>query len=214
MNILVVGCGRVGCRLVQILEELGHAVSVIDEQAQNIEKLNEMSNLHIGGMTVIGVPIDVDVLRSAGIEGCDAVAAVTPDDNINIMVGQVAENIFHVPRIITRVTDPSRKEVFSQRFGMRAICSTNLTVYAMLAGLLSDDAPASHTITIGSSTANFMTFPIDKSYVGRTISSLKPPHEGLVLYGILRANNTMELAGTQDLLIRSDDEVIYSEIAD
>lgn len=214
MNILVVGCGRVGCSLVLLLEKLGHAVSVVDELSQNIDKLHEMTDDHIGGMTVIGVPIDIDVLRSAGIESCDAIAAVTPDDNINIMVGQVAETIFHVPRIITRVTDPSRKEVFSQRFGMRAICSTNLTVHAMLAGLLSDDAPDNHSITIGSSSANFLSFPIPKAYVGRMLSTLKAPQENLYLYGILRANNTMELAGKEDLMIRSDDAVIYSELAD
>ena len=89
MNILIVGCGRVGRRLVHVLERLGHDVSVLDEDAANLALLNELEP-PFSGMAVAGVPIDGDVLRSAGIEACDAVAAVTKDDNINLMVAQIA----------------------------------------------------------------------------------------------------------------------------
>lgn len=88
MNILIVGCGRVGRRLVHVLERLGHDVSVLDEDAANLALLNELEP-PFSGMAVAGVPIDGDVLRSAGIEACDAVAAVTKDDNINLMVAQI-----------------------------------------------------------------------------------------------------------------------------
>ncbi|MEG2659859.1 MAG: TrkA family potassium uptake protein [Oscillospiraceae bacterium] len=213
MNILIVGCGRVGCNLVMLLEQAGHAVSVIDEDARNIEKLNEMADFTLGGMSIIGVPIDVDVLRSAGIESCDAVAAVTPDDNINIMVGQVAENIFHVPRVITRVTDPSRKDVFAQRFGMRTICSTNLTVHSMLCGLLEDESPEGHTVTLGSSTATFFSVPVKETEFNKPISCIAQ-REGVLIYGVMRANNTVELATRQDLLLHAGDRIIFSEIAD
>ena len=73
MNILIVGCGRVGRRLVHVLERLGHDVSVLDEDAANLALLNELEP-PFSGMAVAGVPIDGDVLRSAGIEACDAVA--------------------------------------------------------------------------------------------------------------------------------------------
>mgnify|MGYP000052387887 CR=1 FL=1 len=118
MNILIVGCGRVGRRLVHVLERLGHDVSVLDEDAANLALLNELEP-PFSGMAVAGVPIDGDVLRSAGIEACDAVAAVTKDDNINLMVAQIARELFGVKHVIARVAEPSRKEVYTERFGLR-----------------------------------------------------------------------------------------------
>lgn len=213
MNILIVGCGRVGSNIVRMLEKLGHEVSVVDEQSANIDKLNDFTNYTFHGMAIIGVPIDVDVLKSAGIENCDAVAAVTPDDNVNIMVGQVAKAIFNVPRVITRVTDPSRKEVFSERFGMSAICSTNLTAHAMVTSLLEDETVANHTVTIGSSTATFINIAVKNEDYGKPLSSMKPPRNNSMLYGILRANNTVELA-THEIIMHAGDKIIYSEITD
>lgn len=214
MNILIVGCGRVGSNIVRILESLGHEVSVIDENAENIDRLNEFSNYTFGGMAVIGVAIDIDVLRSAGIENCDAVAAVTPDDNINVMVGQVAQKIFNVPRVVTRVTDPSRKIVFSERFGMQTVCSTNLSVHAMISSLLEDNSPEGRTLTFGSSTANFLTLPVEAALYGKTLDHVSPPREGCMLYGVLRANNTVELACTTNLILHSGDKIIFTEISD
>ena len=95
MNVLIVGCQRVGQHLVSLLEKLGHDVSVLDSNPANIEALSTM-HPPFTGMAVAGVPIDVDVLRSAGIESCDAVAAVTRDDTTNLMVSQIARDIFHV----------------------------------------------------------------------------------------------------------------------
>lgn len=213
MNILIVGCGRVGANLAILLEECGHAVSVIDEDPRNIERLNEISNTPMSGMVVLGVPIDVDVLRSAGIESCDAVAAVTPDGNINIMVGQVAETIFKVPRVITRVTDPAQKEVFAQRFGMRTICSTNLTVHAMFQSIVDDDLPEGHTVTLGSSTATFFSTPVREESFNKPLASVVP-RSGVLVYGVQRANNTVELAGSPDTLLHAGDRIIFSEIAD
>ena len=74
MNILIVGCGRVGRRLVHVLERLGHDVSVLDEDAANLALLNELEP-PFSGMAVAGVPIDGDVLRS-GPRSADNGAAV------------------------------------------------------------------------------------------------------------------------------------------
>ena len=138
MNILIVGCGRVGRRLVHVLERLGHDVSVLDEDAANLALLNELEP-PFSGMAVAGVPIDGDVLRSAGIEACDAVAAVTKDDNINLMVAQIARELFGVKHVIARVAEPSRKEVYTERFGLRIVCGTNLTAQGLLAGILQEE---------------------------------------------------------------------------
>ena len=113
MNILVVGCGRAGANIVRILEQMGHEVSVMDSSPDELQRLEGVDGYHFSGVAAVGIPIDIDDLRQAGIETCDAVAIATPDDSVNIMVAQIAKNIFHVPRVITRVTDPALKNFFT-----------------------------------------------------------------------------------------------------
>lgn len=83
MNVLIIGCGRVGSRLAMTMERQGHTVSVVDRDIRSFRLLDS----DFEGFTTAGVPIDDEVLRSAGIESCDALAAVTQDDNTNIMDG-------------------------------------------------------------------------------------------------------------------------------
>ena len=212
MNILIVGCGRVGRRLVHVLERLGHDVSVLDEDAANLALLNELEP-PFSGMAVAGVPIDGDVLRSAGIEACDAVAAVTKDDNINLMVAQIARELFGVKHVIARVAEPSRKEVYTERFGLRIVCGTNLTAQGLLAGILQEEDDEDQCVMFGSSTANFSTVPAAKHQWNRPLSSVQPPRAGMMVFGVLRANGTMELANTQPTL-HVDDKILFAELAD
>lgn len=212
MNILIVGCGRVGRRLVHVLERLGHDVSVLDEDAANLALLNELEP-PFSGMAVAGVPIDGDVLRSAGIEACDAVAAVTKDDNINLMVAQIARELFGVKHVIARVAEPSRKEVYTERFGLRIVCGTNLTAQGLLAGILQEEDDEDQCVMFGSSTANFSAVPAAKHHWNRPLSSVQPPRAGMMVFGVLRANGTMELANTQPTL-HVDDKILFAELAD
>lgn len=135
MNILIVGCGRVGANLVRQLDLAGHDVSVLDDEVDSLKRLSEFDDYNFTGIAMYGVPIDVDVLRQAGIETCDAVAAVTDVDNVNVMVAQIARDIFHIKNVVVRVSDPTRNRTFSQRFGLNTVCPTDLTVQATLAEL-------------------------------------------------------------------------------
>ncbi len=211
MNILIVGCGRVGSRLIQVLEEMGHDISVLEEMHSKVENLESLENFSFNGMLQIGSPIDVDMLRQAGIENCDALVAVCPEDNINIMVSQIATELFHIPYVLARVTDPARKKVFTQRFGMHAVCSTNLTVEAILHGIL--NGPSTKRMTIGSSTVSFFPSVPVPALLNQPLSKVVAP-EGQVVFGILRANGTMELNTTPSPLIHSGDQIIFSSIAD
>ena len=92
MNVLVVGCGKVGSRLARLLAQRGHNVSVIDREEDMFSQLGE----DFDGVTVTGMPMDMDVLRNAGVEWCDAVAVVTPDDNLNITISQIVKTFFQV----------------------------------------------------------------------------------------------------------------------
>lgn len=139
MNILVVGCGKVGSNLAITLEALGHDVSVVDEDTNRLNASTNLTLLNFNGLCVCGVPIDVDVLRHAGIENCDAVAAVTSDDNTNIMVAEVATKIFGVHRVFARIYDPVREKAFAERLKLHTICPTRLTIDAVLGELSKDE---------------------------------------------------------------------------
>ena len=203
MNILVVGCGRAGANIVRILEQMGHEVSVMDSSADELQRLEGVDGYHFSGVAAVGIPIDIDDLRQAGIETCDAVAIATPDDSVNIMVAQIAKNIFHVPRVITRVTDPALKNFFTKEFGLRTVCTTNLTVESMLLGLLDDQE--SRSVTIGATTTAFVTVPV---------SLRDRPPEGDLLYGVLRADTTVELAVEPMPVLEEGDQIIFARIAD
>lgn len=119
MNVVIVGCGRVGARLANTLDQSGHAVSIIDLQAAAFRRLSPDFN----GTTVIGTGIDEDVLKSAGIEDADAFIAVTNGDNTNIMAAQIAQIVFKTAHVTARIYDPVREDTY-RRMGINTICPT------------------------------------------------------------------------------------------
>lgn len=130
MNILIVGCGRTGRRLVPALRARGHQVAVLDRDSQALEELVQEG---FDGPTIHGPAIDADALHQAGVESCGAVLAVTGQDDVNLMVAQMAKELFGVPQAIARVVDPARSRVYGERFGLELVCSTELTADALLA---------------------------------------------------------------------------------
>lgn len=126
MNIVIMGCGRVGARVASILNHHGHKVSIIDTNSHAFRRLSP----EYSGDSVIGTGIDEDILRQAGIEAADVFIAVTNSDNRNIMAGQVAQVSFKVEQVIVRIYDPVREDTF-RRLGLGTVCPTT-TVSAMI----------------------------------------------------------------------------------
>lgn len=123
MYVIIVGCGSVGAALANTLAGEGHDVVVVDRNSDAFERLGSGFN----GMTVVGTGIDEDVLRKAGIEHADALAAVTSNDSTNIMVAQIAQELFHVPRVVARVFDPD-KEFAYHELGLDTVSPTVIGV--------------------------------------------------------------------------------------
>jgi trk system potassium uptake protein TrkA len=121
MYIVIAGCGRVGARLATDLADDGHDVVVIDSDGATFSNLGATFN----GMTVSGNAIDEDILRSAGIEKADAFAAATSHDSVNIMAAQIARQVFGVPRVGVRVSEPKREAVLRE-FQLDTVCAANL----------------------------------------------------------------------------------------
>jgi trk system potassium uptake protein TrkA len=119
MRIVILGCGRVGAYLAKTLVAEGHQVTVIDRNAEAFCRLGP----NFEGNLVVGTGIDEDVLRRADIEQAEAFVAVTNGDNTNVMAAQVAKEIFGVPRVICRIYDPLREEIY-RTLGLETFCPT------------------------------------------------------------------------------------------
>lgn len=115
------GCGRVGAQLATMLDRAGHDVTVLDNQANAFARLPA----NFRGRALVGNGIDQDVLRRAGIEGCDAFVACTQGDNRNVMSAQIAKYIFNVPRVVCRIYDPIREEMY-RMLGLSTISPTKI----------------------------------------------------------------------------------------
>jgi len=146
MKVVILGCGRVGARLATMMDSSGHDVSIIDSNPDSFRRLPETFQ----GETVLGTGIDVDVLKSAGIEQADAFAAVTNGDNTNIMATQIAKEIFGVNKVLARIYDPGR-EGFYHELGLETVCPTTL-ISTKAFDILSDDEDAAQPVATAGQT--------------------------------------------------------------
>lgn len=199
MYIIVIGCGKVGAKLALSFSEEGHDVVIIDNDCNAFKNLGG----DFGGVTITGVPIDQDVLKQAGIENADALAAVTPDDNVNVMVSQVAQEIFKVPKVITRIYNPSREHVFHE-FGLETICPTDLTAQVIHSKITGEEDVSKHCI--GSHEFLFLHEKVQKTQEGKKIDTIKLD-DGDMVFGIIR-NGKFEFASSAITLTRDDTIVI------
>jgi trk system potassium uptake protein len=133
VNVIIIGCGRVGAFLAGLLDEEGHAVTIVDLERSSFVHLADGFN----GTTLLGSGTDLDVLRGAGIEKADALVAVTQGDNRNLMAAQVAKEIFGVGRVIAKVNDPIRAQLYRSR-GLSTFSRTSI-LGTLLKAMLEDD---------------------------------------------------------------------------
>jgi trk/ktr system potassium uptake protein len=135
VHIVIMGCGRVGSTIAHILEEQEHSVAIIDQDPEAFRKLS----MSFKGSKVTGIGFDRDVLIEAGIERADAFAAVSSGDNSNVIAARVVRESFGVGRVVARIYDPRRAEVY-QRLGIPTVATVRWTADQMLRKLLPEGA--------------------------------------------------------------------------
>jgi trk system potassium uptake protein TrkA len=160
------GCGRVGSTLAHSLEKLGHSVAIIDMSAEAFTRLGP----EFSGKTVTGIGFDRDTLMEAGITDADAFIAVSSGDNSNIISARVARETFGVQRVVARIYDPRRAEVY-QRLGIPTVATVRWTADQILRTLLPEDvhfdwADPTGEVVLGA-------LPYDESWVGRPASQFE-----------------------------------------
>ncbi len=125
MKVVIMGCGRVGARLAELLAADGHTVTVLDTDAYSFRRLPPEFN----GTALIGSGADEEILKKAGIEEADIFVALTQGDNRNVMAAQIAKHIFNVPRVVCRIYDPLRQELYNT-LGLETFSPT--TIFAQM----------------------------------------------------------------------------------
>lgn len=119
---VIIGCGRLGANLANTLSNEGENVLVMDTNKNSLRRLASS----FGGLSIVGNGTDFNMLKEAQIHQATAVIAVTNDDNTNIMIAQIARDVFHVERVIARLYDPDCETVY-QEFGIDTICPSVLS---------------------------------------------------------------------------------------
>ena len=173
MRVLIMGCGRVGSELSHALGEAGHEVTVIDKQAVAFDKYPPGEHAR----TIVGLGFDRDVLEEAGIREADAFIAVSSGDNSNIVSARVALEHFHVPKVVARIFDPRRAEIYEQ-LNIPTVATTTWGVKQIQLMLL-------HTTTevresLGGGELLRVRVPVPKHLVGKAATSLNVDGQILV----------------------------------
>jgi trk system potassium uptake protein TrkA len=110
VRVIIMGCGRVGAELTVKLCEAGHDVAIIDKRREAFDRIPP----GFSAKTFVGLGFDRDVLEDAGIKEADAFVAVSSGDNSNIVSARVALEHYHVPRVVARIYDPRRAEIYER----------------------------------------------------------------------------------------------------
>jgi trk system potassium uptake protein TrkA len=130
MFVLVVGAGRVGSSVATAALAAGHTVSVLDEDPLSHERLDvELGTSweESGGRFTIGTALELDALIESGIEQADVFIASTNGDNTNLVVSQIAQRRFEVPRVVARILDPRRANWYAEQ-GLETVCPTQIAI--------------------------------------------------------------------------------------
>jgi trk system potassium uptake protein TrkA len=206
VHVVIMGCGRVGSTLAHSLEHRGHSVSVIDVNPDAFRRLGG----EFSGHTVTGVGFDRDVLIDAGIERADAFAAVSSGDNSNIISARVARETFGVERVVARIYDAKRAEVY-ERLGIPTVATVRWTADRMLRQLVPEDQV--EVWRDATSKISIMEVPLHPAWVGRPVQAMEDATGARIAYlmrfglGQLPTRSTLLQDGDQVFMLVTDEMI-------
>lgn len=194
MHFVIMGCGRTGSTLAQMVEDRGHTVAVVDQNANAFRRLGP----HFEGRRVIGPGFDRDTLTEAGIEDAYAFAAVSNGDNSNILAARVARETFGVSNVVARIYDPGRAEVY-QRLGIPTVATVRWTADQMARRLLPSGAISEFRDPSGA--VILAEIQVHHGWVGRRMASLEAVSQARVAFltrlgeGVVPGSDTLYQEG-------------------
>ena len=203
MKVVIGGCGRVGALLSARLSLEGNEVAIIDQNPQSFEQLRSPFK----GSTHVGKVFDRDTLLEAGIEHADAYLAVTSGDNSNIVSTIVAKEEFLVPRVLARIYDPRRAEIY-RRVGVPAVSSVAWSVNEILSVVVHPGITTD--LTFGDGEVRLVSVEVPPRLVGRKAGELSRSSE-LELVTVVRAGRSFMPTGGATL---AEHDILHFVVAD
>jgi len=196
MYIIIVGCGRIGAYLANLLQ-FDHNVVVIDRDEKALSKLGDSFN----GIYINGDGLDPDVLKEAGIEKADSFIVTTGNDNTNIVVAQIAKKIFNVSKVVARVSSPGKAEIYRD-LGIDPINST-----AIFASFLRDKllGKSFTSYLFESKKLNILEIKNTGRYTGESVEELNIPNDFKVI-AIIRGE---EVLIPDEKILIEDEDIIF-----
>lgn len=172
MNVIVMGCGRVGAELAYRLYKRGHQVTVVDEIASAFENLPP----DFRGRTLEGEVLSLDVLRRAGIEQAQGLACVMPSDPANAVVAHVARETYHIPNVVVRNYDPHQRPLL-EAFGLQIVAPSSWgaqRIEELVSGI------SVHTVlSAGNGEVEVYEFAVPAAWQGRKLNDLLTPSQSM-----------------------------------
>ena len=172
MRVIIMGCGRVGSELSDELIEGGHHVTMIDKDPEAFYRYPPGE----GAETVVGLGFDRDVLEQAGIKQADAFVAVSSGDNSNIVSARVALEMYHVRKVVARIYDPRRAEIY-ERLNIPTVATTKWGVKQIQLMLFHDRQEIREAV--GGGELLRMRVPVPRHLIGTKVTELNV--EGQIL---------------------------------
>ncbi len=205
MNVIIIGCGKTGSRIARQLDERGCDISIVDSDASKFERLGgDFSGLAVGGEAT-----DTEVLRNAGAENANFAIVVTPDDNFNVMVGQILKLEFEIDQVYVRVLDPTREAVF-RKFGLHTICPTRFES-DFLFNLATKDDLSVETVTLDSTTVQFETLRADRHMLNKKPSEILS-RKNKMPFAIKKKTGQIILCNDEDAVIEEGDKIVFAVV--
>ena len=195
MYVIIVGCGRVGSELAKLLSKEGYNVLVIDKNPESFNRLGKKFN----GLTLVGNGFDIELLKEAGINKANAFCSVTDSDNTNIISSQVAKKIFNIPKVIARIYDPHRAEIYKS-LGLNIISGTVLFA-AMIRDKLIEEKFSSYLLESGE--LGILETEINTKLEGKTIGEINMPLE-YVIVALIKKQKSVVIPDSTAKLILGD----------
>ncbi len=200
MRYVIVGCGRVGSTLAKLLVAEAHDVTVVDENPAAFKRLGT----DFPGRVEVGTGIDYDVLKRAGSEGADGFVAVTDGDNRNVMAALIAQRLFQIPRIVARIYDPPRGQLYRE-LGIETVCPTTIGAKMIRDRLANTPIDASPSFDFGKVSSLALT--LGAAHDGKRVDELE--QDGQIRVAAVRRIGMGVIVPRADFLLRRGDEVNF-----
>ena len=183
MKVLIVGCGRLGSELAHLLHQHGNEVSIIDLEESSFEMLKPGFKGHL----VTGDACSQDVLKRAGIETADAVAAVTSSDSVNLVIGRVAKEFFNIKNVVARNFEPKVSEIF-HLFNLEIISGTSWGASRLEEMILNEQFKVIYSF--GDGAVDYYQVIIPENWVGKKVRDLELQPGEAILASITRSGRS------------------------